>query len=408
MSEAPPLRRIQAQGSQRDPQTMRFILEAPIQPGMTLDADGPRDGAPLAAALFALDGVRKVQVTGETILVTCAPGHDWQALKAPVAGAIRRVLDSTDQPLGTPAAEIRPGMLDAAMLARANEVLDKQANPSIAKHRGKVSAESVEDGVVYLRMSGGCHGCASSAITLRNGVERILRTALPEIREIVDVTDHATGENPFYQGAPGAAPTFTRPVPAEFIGWEEGKLTIDPEYLAPCIGLTPPQLQAGLASGDVTITTDTASGGRTRVVVRGALRAWAADVMADGSAREVPPPRQPTAGELAISSLPRRVRAHLEALAPEALPITYGRLARALGMYAPGSVRKVTSALEITMGEDAAVGRPFIAARVVSRGPAQSPGKGFFDLARRLGRGPQPGETDQAFHHRHMTASTPE
>ena len=75
-------------------------------------------------------------------------------------------------------------------------------------------------------------------------------------------------------------------------------------------------------------------------------------------------------------------------------------------MYAPGSVRKITAALEATMREDAAANRPFIAARVVSRGPAQSPGKGFFDLARALGRGPQPEESDLDFHRRQLTAAS--
>ncbi|MDE3027820.1 MAG: NifU family protein, partial [Paracoccaceae bacterium] len=369
---------------------MRFILEAPIEPGRAIHFEGPQANAPLATALFDVDGVQKVVVSAETILVTCAPGHDWRALKTPVAAAIRQVLGQTDHPLGD--ATNSPGQTDdAALLAQANEVLDRQANPSIAKHRGRVTAESVEDGVLYLRMSGGCHGCAASARTLRDGVEKILRAALPSIREIVDVTDHATGQNPFYQDKPGQSPAFTRLVPADCIAWEDGQLTIDPDYLAPRLGLTPDQLQAGLETGDVTITTSTAPGtdaDRTRVIVRGPQRAWAADVLPDGTAREVPPPRQPTIAEQVANDLPHRVRAHLDALPADPQLITYGRLARALGMYAPGSVRKVTAALETTMREDAAAGRTFLAARVVSRGPAQSPGKGFFELARALGRGP--------------------
>ncbi|MCL4675693.1 MAG: hypothetical protein KJZ59_06655, partial [Pararhodobacter sp.] len=188
---------------------------------------------------------------------------------------------------------------------------------------------------------------------------------------------------------------------------KDGELAIDPDYLASCLGLTPEQLQEGLAGGSVTIATEPAPGedtGRTRVVVHGPQRSWAADVLADGTAREVPPPRL-TASEQAARDFPRRVRAWLEALPPEKLPITYGRLARGLGLYAPGSVRKVTAALEATMREDAAADRPFIAARVVSRGPAQSPGQGFFDLARALHRGPGPDETDQEFHRRHLTAN---
>ncbi|WP_417809958.1 NifU family protein [Thioclava sp.] len=409
MSEAPTPRRIRAQASTLDAQTMRFILEAPIPPGKAGQFDAPDADVPLAVALFAIDGVRKLTVSGETIVLTCAPGHDWGALKAPVAAAIRAALAQSDQPLGPLGAGATPLIGDAALLARTNEVLDTQANPSIAKHGGRVSAESVKDGVVYLRMSGGCHGCAASSRTLREGVERILRAALPAIRDIIDLTDHASGENPFYQDGSGQPPTFTRIVPPEHIAWKEGALTINPDYLAPRLGLARAQFLAGLESGEVTITNEAASGTDTDitlVIVRTSLRAWAAEVLADGTAREVPPPRLTTAAaDRPANALSRRVRAHLAALPTDKLPITYVGLARALGLYAPGSVRKITAALEVTMREDAAAGRAFIAARAVSRGPAQSPGQGFFELALALGQGPRSGETEAEFHHRQMVAS---
>jgi hypothetical protein len=254
-------------------------------------------------------------------------------------------------------------------------------------------------------MSGGCQGCAASSVTLRQGVETMLRAALPQIREIVDVTDHTSGQTPFYPQKPGQSPIATRALPADSVAWEDGRLVIDPDYLAPRLGLKPDEMQAALAQGEVVITTESAAAatsGRTRVTARSATRAWAADVMPDGSAREVPPPKPLSASERATSTLPHRVRAHLEALPDDRLPITYGRLARDLGMYAPGSIRAVTAALETTMREDAAAGRPFLAAQVVGRGLGKLPGKGFFALARALGRGPRPDETEAAFHQRQV------
>jgi hypothetical protein len=76
-----------------------------------------------------------------------------------------------------------------------------------------------------------------------------------------------------------------------------------------------------------------------------------------------------------------------------------------MGLYLPGSVGKITDALDATMHQDADAGQPFIAARAVNRGSAQLPGKGFFDLARSLGRGPAAGETDAAFHARELGES---
>lgn len=406
MSETP-LRRIRAQTAPRDPNMMRFILDAPVQKNRSASFDGPDDDAPLSGALFAIDGVRKVQVTDETIMVTRQPEIDWQALKAPVAAAIRQVLDQTDQPLGEDCDPAPAADSDAALLAEVTDLLETHANPAIASHGGHISAEGVENGTVYLRMSGGCQGCAASAVTLRKGVETMLRKALPAIVEIVDVTDHASGENPFYSREPGESVGFHRPVPADRIAWEDGELAIDPDYLAPRLGLQPNELQIGLERGEVIITTEprpAPMSDQTRVVVRSAQRAWAADVLPDGTAREIPPPRAPAAREQAANTLPSRIRAYLEFLPADTLPITYGRLARGLGMYAPGSIRKVTAALEDLMREDSAAERPFIAALAVNRGPDKIPGQGFFDLARTLGRQPISGETDRDFHLRELNA----
>lgn len=404
MSETATRRRIRAQGSPRDPATMRFILDAPVQEGRSASFDNASDEAPLALALFAIAGVSKVQVADETVVVTRAPDADWEALKAPIAAALREVLDSSARPLGELAEASSPDQSDEALLAAVERLLDTQVNPSIASHGGHISAEKVENGNVHLRMSGGCQGCAASAVTLRQGVETMLRSAQPAIREIIDVTDHASGETPFYQRETGQSPALNRPVPASVIAWEDGELAIDPDYLASRLGLAVDDLQAGLSRGEIVIESSAGTSSDVmRVTVRGGQRAWAADIKPDGTAQEVPPPRMSPAAKAA--SLPDRVRAYLEKLPAEELPITYGRLARGLAMYAPGSIRKVTGALETTMREDFEANRPFIAARVVGRGSASLPGQGFFDLAQTLGCGPQQGETEHGFHQRHLSES---
>lgn len=79
------------------------------------------------------------------------------------------------------------------------EVLDREINPYVASHGGKITLEDFVDGDVYLRMSGGCQGCASSTATLKQGVERALRKEFGErINRIIDLTDHAQGENPYF------------------------------------------------------------------------------------------------------------------------------------------------------------------------------------------------------------------
>ena len=79
-------------------------------------------------------------------------------------------------------------------------MLDSQVNPTIAAHGGKIELGDVRDTEIYLEMSGGCQGCAMSRMTLRQGVERMLRQSVPEITAVHDVTDHASGVNPYFNG----------------------------------------------------------------------------------------------------------------------------------------------------------------------------------------------------------------
>ncbi len=90
---------------------------------------------------------------------------------------------------------------DGALAEQVREILESQINPAIASHGGAISLVDVQGTEIYLEMSGGCQGCAMSRMTLRQGVERMVRQAVPEITVIHDVTDHASGENPFFEGA---------------------------------------------------------------------------------------------------------------------------------------------------------------------------------------------------------------
>ena len=90
------------------------------------------------------------------------------------------------------------GVLPGGELAvRVADVLERRINPAVAAHGGRITLVGVQDNVAYVRMNGGCQGCGLAAVTLRQGVERMLREAIPEIAGVQDVTDHASGRNPF-------------------------------------------------------------------------------------------------------------------------------------------------------------------------------------------------------------------
>ena len=101
----------------------------------------------------------------------------------------------------------------------------------------------------------------------------------------------------------------------------------------------------------------------------------------------------------------KNIRAYLNGLPIKELPITYGQLARAMGLNTPGSIAKVTQALEETMAEDARIGAPFVAALVISKASGTIPARGFFDQAHKVGRGVQAGEDSETFYKREFNAA---
>lgn len=108
-------------------------------------------------------------------------------------------------------AEANPGVpseilelgIDGPLGVVAAKVLDEQVNPSIASHGGRADLVAMDEGskTAYVKLSGGCQGCAMSRMTLSQGIETMLRDAIPELESVIDVTDHASGVNPFYANA---------------------------------------------------------------------------------------------------------------------------------------------------------------------------------------------------------------
>jgi len=81
---------------------------------------------------------------------------------------------------------------------KVQELIDSSINPAVAGHGGFVELLDVKDNTVYLQMGGGCQGCGAADITLKAGIERLIKEEIPEITEVLDATDHAAGSNPYY------------------------------------------------------------------------------------------------------------------------------------------------------------------------------------------------------------------
>lgn len=98
-------------------------------------------------------------------------------------------------------ADVPTGDMDSELAALVDQFLDAQINPAIASHGGAARLVGFEAGVVYLQLAGGCQGCGMAAVTLEQGIKQALLGEMPELVDVVDVTDHASGANPYYAGA---------------------------------------------------------------------------------------------------------------------------------------------------------------------------------------------------------------
>ena len=92
-----------------------------------------------------------------------------------------------------------PPHLKGTIVEKVQEIIDEKINPGVASHGGQVTLIDVKDSIAYVQFGGGCQGCGMVDLTLKQGVEGVLKQSLPEIEEVIDITDHADGKNPYYQ-----------------------------------------------------------------------------------------------------------------------------------------------------------------------------------------------------------------
>ena len=88
--------------------------------------------------------------------------------------------------------------MSTELKTKVQEVIDTMVNPAVAGHGGYVELIDVQDNRVYLQMGGGCQGCGAADITLKAGIERLIKEEIPVVAEVLDTTDHAAGSNPYY------------------------------------------------------------------------------------------------------------------------------------------------------------------------------------------------------------------
>lgn len=191
--------RIMAEPS--DAYTCVFTVDRPLLEGRAVRFPGKdrAAGSPLAEAIFAVPGVRSVSVSGGRVTVKKDNADEWMPLAKQIGAAIREKLASGVPPISD--AALKPGPNDEEIRRKIERLMETDINPAVAGHGGHIELVGVQGGAVYIHMSGGCQGCGMASVTLKQGVERLIRENVPEIEEILDVTDHSAGSSPYYAPA---------------------------------------------------------------------------------------------------------------------------------------------------------------------------------------------------------------
>ena len=172
-----------------NPATLKFL------PGQTVmeqgTADFPNSGSanssPLAERLFALNGVTGVFLGNDFVTVTKQDSIDWEHIKPSILGAIMDHFHSGAPVIDgeqTGSVHAEHSGEDTEIVGQIKELLDSRVRPAVAQDGGDITFHGFERGVVYLQMQGACAGCPSSTMTLKMGIENLLRHYIPEVTEV--------------------------------------------------------------------------------------------------------------------------------------------------------------------------------------------------------------------------------
>jgi len=183
----------------RNPMVCRFTSSRTLYVG-TKKVASARDatGLPLAEKLICLAGVEKLQLIGHLLVVTRTAERDWTDLGKEVESVLTSYLISGDA-LTPDDVQEKMMLIGRNTREKIQYLVDTQINPGVAEHGGSVQVVDVRDRGVYLRLHGGCQGCGAADFTLKQGIEKIIKRAVPEIDQIFDLTNHCAGVNPYYQ-----------------------------------------------------------------------------------------------------------------------------------------------------------------------------------------------------------------
>ena len=182
-----------------NPAACKFTVDRPVYSEGSAYF-GNREAAvhsPLALKVFEVPEVENVLIAGDQITVTKSGFDPWPAIGKKIGAKIREHIRSSEPAVSPEFDKTMPP--ESEIRTKVQNLLEREINPALGSHGGWVELIDVRRNAVYLRLGGGCQGCASANMTLKMGIEKAIREQIPEVGEILDTTDHAAGRNPYYQ-----------------------------------------------------------------------------------------------------------------------------------------------------------------------------------------------------------------
>ena len=170
-----------------NPNSIKWVLGRPVVEGGTsahFESAPSAAVSPLAARLFAVEGVSGVFLASNFVTVTKQPEVEWTDLAQPIVDAIKGTLAAGEAALG-PGFEPERARPEDGVVARIVRILEEEVRPAVAMDGGDIVFSAFRDGIVELYLHGSCSGCPSSTATLKLGIEARLREAVPEVRGVI-------------------------------------------------------------------------------------------------------------------------------------------------------------------------------------------------------------------------------
>ncbi|OMP79774.1 MULTISPECIES: NifU family protein [unclassified Chitinophaga] len=176
-----------------NPETMKFVANKLLYPGKHIDFpdEASAKPSPLAAELFSFPFIRGVFIMANFITLTKTPETDWNDIIPTIKAFLKEYLEDNrpvlneDEIVDKPAAGNEVSADDTDVVKRIKELLENYVKPAVEMDGGAIQFKDYEDGTVKLMLQGSCSGCPSSMITLKAGIEGMMKRMIPEVKEVV-------------------------------------------------------------------------------------------------------------------------------------------------------------------------------------------------------------------------------